>query len=150
MRTLVYTLLVLGFLLAGCSTQLAQPTPEPTSPAATASATAETNTNANAANPAATHCVQLGYRNEIVDTPQGQSGTCRFPDNSTCDDWKFFRGECGQAFSACTKKGGKLGAVLMGPNGPVTSNSTCQFNDGTICEENELADGTCQPGQQVA
>ncbi|HLD76322.1 MAG TPA: DUF333 domain-containing protein [Candidatus Norongarragalinales archaeon] len=119
-------------------------------PDAAVSPVASKSAGVGMANPAAVHCVNLGYENKIVDEPEGQSGVCVFPDGSSCDDWAFFRGDCGRAFSACAKAGGNLGATLMGPNGPVTSNSTCAFDDGTVCEEADLAAGTCRKGQAAA
>jgi monofunctional biosynthetic peptidoglycan transglycosylase len=47
------------------------------------------------ANPAAVFCVEQGGVNEIVRTPGGAVGLCRFPDGSVCDDWEFYRAECG-------------------------------------------------------
>ena len=46
------------------------------------------------ANPAAVYCNGLGYRYEVKNGPQGQYGVCIFPDNSTCEEWSFFRGKC--------------------------------------------------------
>ncbi|MBI4360259.1 DUF333 domain-containing protein [Candidatus Micrarchaeota archaeon] len=133
-----FGLFLLSFLALGCvqpGPPLASPTPSPG--------------GSQLANPAAVHCAALGYENKIADGAGGQYGVCVFPDGSSCDDWAFLRGECGQAFSACAKSGGRLGGVLMGPNGPVTSNSTCQFSDGSICEESDLASGSCKPAQQL-
>lgn len=48
------------------------------------------------ANPAATYCQSRGYRSEIRRAPGGgEYGVCIFPGGSECDEWKFFRGECG-------------------------------------------------------
>ncbi len=50
------------------------------------------------ANPASAYCVEQGYRSEIRTTDDGsQSGVCIFPDGSECDEWAYFRGECGPA-----------------------------------------------------
>ncbi|MEK6961084.1 MAG: DUF333 domain-containing protein [Nanoarchaeota archaeon] len=65
------------------------------------------------ANPAATYCAEQGYKNEIKTAQDGsQSGICVFTDGSSCDDWKFLRGECGPAKKdlPCKKSGEKLGA----------------------------------------
>lgn len=62
-----------------CKTNQATPTPE-----------------ANMANPASIYCEQLGYRLEIVTADDGsQSGLCIFPDGRSCDEWAYYRGECG-------------------------------------------------------
>jgi putative hemolysin len=52
----------------------------------------------NMPNPASVYCKQNGYTLEIVTADDGsQSGVCVFPDGSTCDEWAYFRGECGPA-----------------------------------------------------
>jgi putative hemolysin len=49
-------------------------------------------------NPASVYCEQNGNKLEIQTAADGsQSGICVFPDGSTCDEWAFFRGECGPA-----------------------------------------------------
>jgi hypothetical protein len=53
---------------------------------------------ANMPNPASLHCVQNGNQLEIRTAADGsQYGVCIFPDSSTCDEWAYFRGECGPA-----------------------------------------------------
>jgi len=46
-------------------------------------------------NPASEYCVELGYELEIVNEADGQVGMCIFPDDTQCEEWSFFRGECG-------------------------------------------------------
>jgi putative hemolysin len=49
-------------------------------------------------NPASVYCEQNGNKLEIQTAPDGsQNGICIFPDGSTCDEWAYFRGECGLA-----------------------------------------------------
>ena len=49
-------------------------------------------------NPASVYCEQQGNKHEIQMASDGsQSGICVFPDGSTCDEWAYFRGECGLA-----------------------------------------------------
>lgn len=51
---------------------------------------------AGLANPASVHCEEQGYTLEIrEDADGGQYGVCIFPDGSECEEWAFFRGECG-------------------------------------------------------
>ena len=51
---------------------------------------------ANMPNPASVYCTQNGNKLEIQTAADGsQSGVCVFPDGSTCDEWAYFRGECG-------------------------------------------------------
>ena len=47
-------------------------------------------------NPAAVYCKEQGYQLETRTAADGsQSAACIFPDGSECDEWAFFRGECG-------------------------------------------------------
>jgi putative hemolysin len=49
-------------------------------------------------NPASVYCMQQGNELEIRTAADGrQSGVCVFPDGSTCDEWAYYRGECGPA-----------------------------------------------------
>jgi hypothetical protein len=49
-------------------------------------------------NPASDYCLEQGFILEIVSAEDGsQSGICQFPDGTSCDEWAFFRGECGPA-----------------------------------------------------
>lgn len=51
---------------------------------------------ANMPNPASVYCEQNGNQLEIRTAADGsQSGMCIFPDGSACDEWAYFRGECG-------------------------------------------------------
>jgi putative hemolysin len=55
----------------------------------------------NMPNPASAYCEQNGNTLEIRTAEDGsQSGVCVFPDGSTCDEWAYFRGECGPATDA--------------------------------------------------
>jgi len=52
----------------------------------------------NMPNPASVYCEQNGNRLEIQTASDGsQNGVCVFPDGSTCDEWAYYRGECGLA-----------------------------------------------------
>ena len=51
------------------------------------------------ANPASAYCVQSGYTLEIRSSDGGgQYGVCIFPDGSECEEWAFFRNECGAGY----------------------------------------------------
>jgi putative hemolysin len=50
----------------------------------------------NMPNPASVYCEQNGNTLEIRTADDGsQSEICIFPDGSSCDEWAYFRGECG-------------------------------------------------------
>jgi inhibitor of cysteine peptidase len=49
-------------------------------------------------NPASAYCEDQGYRLEVRTDEEGnQYGVCIFSDGSECDEWAFYRGECGPA-----------------------------------------------------
>ena len=53
---------------------------------------------ANIPNPASVYCEQQGYQVEIRTTSDGsQTGYCIFSDGSECDEWTYYRGDCGPA-----------------------------------------------------
>ncbi|MCU0664769.1 MAG: DUF333 domain-containing protein [Myxococcota bacterium] len=56
------------------------------------------------ANPASTHCLKIGGRLEIHESPKGQSGVCVFSDGSRCEEWSLMRGQC-QAGSCQARDG---------------------------------------------
>ena len=50
----------------------------------------------NMPNPASVYCEQNGNKLEIKMASDGsQNGICVFPDGSECDEWTYFRGDCG-------------------------------------------------------
>jgi len=50
----------------------------------------------NMPNPASAYCEQLGHQVETRTAADGsQAGYCIFSDSSACDEWAYFRGECG-------------------------------------------------------
>jgi putative hemolysin len=52
----------------------------------------------NMPNPASVYCEQNGDTLEIRTASDGsQSGVCIFQDGSECDEWAYYRGECGPA-----------------------------------------------------
>ena len=85
-RIITFTIILMA--LTAC-TALQVQTPEP----------AATDTpQVNMPNPASVYCEQNGNKLEIQTAADGsQSGVCVFPDGSTCDEWAYFRGECGLA-----------------------------------------------------
>jgi hypothetical protein len=49
-------------------------------------------------NPASVYCEQSGNKLEIRTAADGsRNGICVFADGSTCDEWAYYRGECGLA-----------------------------------------------------
>jgi putative hemolysin len=85
-KTVTITILLLA--LTACTPRQA-PVVEPT---------ATYTPPANMPKPASVYCEQQGYTLEIRTAADGsQTGICVFSDGSTCDEWTYFRGECGPA-----------------------------------------------------
>ncbi len=77
-------------LLSACAPAPAAPTAVPAgSPAGTPGAI-------GIANPASTFCVEKGNKLQIRNNADGsQYGVCIFPDATECEEWAYFRGQCG-------------------------------------------------------
>lgn len=51
--------------------------------------------NTKIPNPASVYCEEHGNKLEIRSNPDGsQYGVCILQNNTECDEWKYFRGEC--------------------------------------------------------
>jgi putative hemolysin len=113
-------------------------------------------------NPASAYCVEHGYRSEIRTAADGsQSGICIFPDGSECDEWAFFRGECGPASDAvdttqanipnpaaayCVEQG-FTSEIRTAADG--SQSGVCIFLDGGECDEWAYFRGECGPIPQL-
>jgi putative hemolysin len=90
------------------------------------------------ANPASVYCEQLGYLLEIrEDEDGGEFGVCIFPDMTECDEWAFYRAECGQHWSYCVQQGHTLRVR--------DEEVLCVFSDGSSCPEIDFLNGECGP-----
>lgn len=80
-------LVLAAIVLAGCGLQTTTKPAEQTP-------TNQTN-QTTLANPASVNCEQKGGTLEIItDLDGSQSGICKFPDGTQCEEWAFFRNEC--------------------------------------------------------
>ena len=87
MKRFIVCIVVLMVLTACTPLRIKEPEP-----------TATSNPLLNIPNPASVYCEKNGNQLVIQTAPDGsQSGWCVFPDGSTCDEWAYFRGECGLA-----------------------------------------------------
>jgi putative hemolysin len=106
--------LVLCGLLLACQSATGQntdvpPAVAPTSDVETSNPTVAPTGGVELPNPAAVYCQEQGYRYEIRTAADGsQSGVCIFPDGSECDEWAFFRGECGPPQASTAPAAGSL------------------------------------------
>jgi len=97
-RQLVWlTVLVLSLAAAaGCVSTPATPTPIPVQATATPPPTEIPAPAAGMPNPASVYCEEQGHSLEIRTQADGsQRGFCVFADGTECDEWAYFRGECG-------------------------------------------------------
>jgi|GEM_PF-1285968 len=69
-----------------------------------------TNSDSQMANPASVKCLADGGKLDTYDSLIGQFSLCVFSDNSICDEWAYFRGECnvGQCFKQCQQANSSL------------------------------------------
>ncbi len=87
--------IICALMLGSCATTTPQPTTPPAQP--------------NMPNPASVFCEQNGGKLDIRTAADGsQSGVCVFSDGSECDEWAFFRGECGADKVTPTSSGGAM------------------------------------------
>ncbi len=82
----IFTFTIMMMALAACAAPQAQ------APGSAATGTFQT----NMPNPASVYCEQNGNKLEIHTAADGsQSGVCVFPEGGTCDEWAYYRRECG-------------------------------------------------------
>ncbi len=84
----IFTFTIILLALTGCTSPQVQ----------TLKPTATDIPQMNMPNPASVYCKEQGNKLEIRTAADGsQNGICVFPNGSTCDEWAYFRGECGPA-----------------------------------------------------
>lgn len=91
MKRALMTLLVAG---AGCSFACSGVTGNKPGSDSPAHGTDESASPSAIANPASTHCLEVGGKLEIRESAAGQTGVCIFADGSRCEEWRLMRGEC--------------------------------------------------------
>ena len=76
-------------------------------------------------NPASVYCEQNGNTLEIRTAADGsQSGVCVFLDGSSCDEWAYYRGECGPTVVVATAEGSGGGTGGDGAGGYMPPGAT--------------------------
>jgi hypothetical protein len=106
---------------------------------------------ANMPNPASVYCEQQGNKLEIRTATDGsQSGICVFPDGSTCDEWTYYRGECGLAAQKSPTPAMSVEATSNASGGTGENNATGGYMPPGTTEE--IADwwGTVKSTMPVA
>lgn len=82
-------------------------------------------------NPAAMYCAGLGYQLDESD--------CVFADGTRCEQWAFFRGECGTSNSFCNLHGGTLSRETRDFGGWSGTLAVCTVSTGKKCDESLYA-----------
>ncbi len=80
-------------------------------------------------NPASTYCIEMGY--DLV------GEMCVFNSNTSCEQWAFYNGECGQNYThdvECAQAGENSGVAVKCCEG-LTSISHSQLTDSGVCAE---------------
>lgn len=93
--------------------------------------------NVGPANPASEYCGALGYK---VDA----SGACVFPDGTSCEQWAFYRAQCGNGRSYCASKGGTIATKTEERNGGTYIYATCTLSGKTCSEDSFFRTGKCE------
>lgn len=108
----IFTFVIVLMALTACAAPQTQAVPEP--------ATTDM-PQAGMPNPASVYCTQSGNKLEIRTADDGsQSGICIFPDGNTCDEWAYYRGECGPAGSSGTEEQASGGFMPPGITEEIT------------------------------
>jgi putative hemolysin len=90
-------------------------------------------------NPASVYCKEQGYKHEIRTAADGsQNGICVFPDGSECDEWAYYRGECGPAAEKSPTPAKTLEVTLEAGGGSSGGNASGGYMPPGTTEE--LAD----------
>ena len=76
--------------------------------------------------PAGEYCVKLGF------TLTGSN--CTFPDGSSCEEWSFYRGACGQPHSYCNQHGGSISTKTVDMGTWTAVYGVCDVG-GAQCQE---------------
>ncbi len=117
----IFTFVIILMALTACTAPQAQ-APEPA---------ATDMPQAGMPNPASVYCTQKGNKLEIRTADDGsQSGVCILPDGSTCEEWAYYRGECGPA-------------AQKSPTPAMTVEATTEASGGT---EEQASGGYMPPG----
>ena len=89
----IFTFIIILLALTGCTAFRVQ----------TLETTGTAVPQAGIPNPASVFCTENGNKLEIRTAADGsQYGICVFPDGNSCDEWAYFRGECGPAVVEAT------------------------------------------------
>ncbi len=85
---------------------------------------------------ASEYCKKLGFT--IADSQ------CTFPDGTSCEQWAFYRGECGAPRSYCNQHGGSIASKTEDMGGWTAVYGVCSLA-GKQCKESSFVQtGKCE------
>ena len=85
----------------------------------------------------------VGYCEGLGFTVNADSA-CVFPDGTSCEEWSFYRGTCGQSHSYCNQHGGSISSRIEDAGTWTAVYAVCA-RDGKECHEADFVDtGTCE------
>ncbi|MBW2965051.1 DUF333 domain-containing protein [Candidatus Woesearchaeota archaeon] len=121
----------LALLIAGCGTETVDDSTDKTTDTTTGTATdnVQDTGNTQIANPASVFCEEQGGTLTIVDEEAGQTGMCTLANGTVCEEWAYFRGECGSGEDNPGKQVACTEEAKMCPDGSAVGRTgpDCEF-----------------------
>jgi putative hemolysin len=125
MKRLITSMIILITLTACTGLQAQQPEP-----------TMTVIPPVNMPNPASVYCEENGNKHEIRTAADGsQSGVCIFTDGGSCDEWAYYRGECGPTVENSPKPATTLEATTEAGGGDPGGNASGGYMPPGTTEE---------------
>lgn len=107
-------------------------------------------TNYTLPNPASANCVKLGGTVSTKTRGDGaEYRVCNFADGYACEEWALLRGDCKKPGVKTTGYDNlqQIYCVIQGGKTLAIPNARCTFNDGSVCDDLALYNGTCHKGK---
>jgi putative hemolysin len=91
--------------------------------------------------PATKYCEDLGYQSRTVSASETR---CVFPDGTSCEEWAFYRAECGQTHSYCNVHGGNVRREERDAGSFTEDVAMCDLDGKSCTEESFWESGKCE------
>ena len=91
------------------------------------------------ANPASVYCEKQGYTLEMRTDENGTYGVCIFPDGTECEEWAYYRGDCGPREQAAESVIATPPTSSLLPSAPINVVELTGLRDTTEIEILEFA-----------